>query len=118
MIQKFVAVAAWALLFFVTYATVSPIQARPSLPTSSSIEHVAAFACVGVLFCLAYPRRIALVCLIVLCSAFMLELVQLLMPGRHARIQDAIEKLAGGAMGIWAGRAVLCFEQARRWFQN
>jgi hypothetical protein len=29
-----------------------------------------------------------------------------------------IEKMAGGAAGIAAGRAILYFEQANRWFQN
>jgi hypothetical protein len=33
-------------------------------------------------------------------------------------MQDAIEKMAGGAAGIAAGRGILYFEQASRWFQN
>jgi hypothetical protein len=39
-------------------------------------------------------------------------------PDRHGRIQDAIEKMAGGAVGIAATRAILNFEQVSRWFQN
>jgi VanZ family protein len=58
------------------------------------------------------------VCLIVLGSAVLLEIVQLLTPDRHGRIQDAIEKIAGGVVGIVAARAILSFEQANRWFQN
>ena len=112
------AVAAWMLLAFIVYATISPIQARPTLPTSPSFERVAAFAVLGALFCLAYPRHIALVCLIILGSAALLELAQLLTPDRHGRIQDAIIKMTGGALGIAAGRAVLYFRQLGRWFQN
>jgi VanZ family protein len=118
MSRKIITVAAWALLAFIVYATISPIQDRPTLPTSSSFEHLAAFAVLGALFCLAYPRQIVLVCLIVLGSAVLLEFAQLLTPDRHGRIQDAIEKMAGGAVGIVAGRAILYFEQASRWFQN
>jgi VanZ family protein len=56
--------------------------------------------------------------LIVLGSAVLLEFMQLLTPGRHGRILDAVEKIAGGAAGIFAGRAILYFEQAGSWFQN
>lgn len=110
--------ASWGLLAFVAYATISPIQDRPTLFASTSFEHLAAFAVIGALFSLTYPRQIALVCLIVLGSAVLLEVLQLLTPDRHARIQDAMEKLAGGAMGIVTGRAILYFEQAGRWFRN
>jgi uncharacterized membrane protein HdeD (DUF308 family) len=116
MFRKFVTVAAWTLLAFTAYATISPI--RPSLFTSSSLEHLAAFAFLGALFCLAYPRFTLLVCLIVVGSAVLLEIVQLLTPDRHGRIQDAIEKIAGGAAGIAVARATLNFEKAKRWFQN
>jgi hypothetical protein len=44
MFHTFIAVAAWTVLAFIAYATISPIQDRPTLPTSSSFEHLAAFA--------------------------------------------------------------------------
>jgi hypothetical protein len=116
MFHKLIAIAAWALLAFIAYATISPI--RPTLPTSSSFERLAAFAVLGALFCLAYPRHIALVCLIVLGSAVVLEFAQLLTPDRHGRIPDAVEKIAGGAAGIVAGRAIFHLERVKRWFQN
>jgi hypothetical protein len=53
MFQKLISVAAWILLAFIAYVTISPIQNRPTLPTSTSFEHLAAFAVVGALFCLA-----------------------------------------------------------------
>jgi hypothetical protein len=118
MFQKLIAVAAWALLVLIAFATISPIQDRPTLPISSSFERLAAFAVLGALFCLAYPRHIALVYLIVLGSAVVLEFVQLLTPDRHGRIPDALEKIAGGASGVVAGRAILHLERAKRWFQN
>jgi VanZ family protein len=118
MFQKLIALAAWALLAFIAYATISPIQDRPTIPTSSSFEHLAAFAVLGALFCVAYPRHIALVCLIVLGSAMLLEIMQLVTPDRHGRVQDAIEKMSGGALGIVAGRTILYFGKASRWFQN
>ena len=118
MFHKLITVSAWTLLAFIAYATISPIQDRPTLVTSTSIEHLAAFVALGGLFCLAYPRQIVLVCLVVLGSAVLLEFAQLLTPDRHGRVQDAVEKIAGGAVGILAGRAVLYFGQARRWLQR
>jgi VanZ like family len=103
MFHKLMVVAAWALLALIACATISPIQDRPTLLTSSSFEHLAAFAVLGALFYLVYPRHIAFVCLIVLGSAVVLELVQLLTPDRHGRVPDAVEKIAGGAAGIVAG---------------
>jgi hypothetical protein len=52
----------------------------PTLLTSTSFEHLAAFAIFGALFSLAYPWQVALVCLIVLGSAVLLEILQLQTP--------------------------------------
>jgi VanZ family protein len=100
MFQKFVVIAAWSLLGFVIYATLSPIAARPTFPALSSVEHLAAFAALGGLFCIAYPRQLVFVCILVFGSAVLLEIAQLLTPDRHARLADALQKVAGGALGI------------------
>src|SRR5947207_6546006 len=49
-----------------------------------------------------YPRRLTLVCVLVLGSAVVLELLQIVVPDRDARVIDAVEKLTGGAAGVWA----------------
>jgi VanZ family protein len=112
--QKLFTVAAWALLCFLAYATVSPIAARPTLPSSTSLEHIAAFGAVGLLFQLAYPRHVVLVWCVVIGSAALLELMQLVTIDRHARLVDAFEKMAGGSLGIFVGRTALYFEQTLR----
>jgi hypothetical protein len=118
MFEKTATVAAWACLAFIAYATFSPIQNRPTLPTSSSLEHLAAFAVLGALFCFAYPRQIVFVCLMVLGSAALFEIFQFLTPDRHGRIQDALEKAAGGAAGIATAKTVLYFMQTGGWFKH
>jgi hypothetical protein len=112
MLQKLLIIAAWTLLALIAAATISPIADRPTLHTSANFEHLAAFAVIGALFCVAYPRHIALVCLIVLGSAVLLELAQLLTVDRHGRVHDAIEKMSGGALGIIVGRVFICFKRA------
>ena len=112
--RKIVAVAAWTFLCFLIYASVSPLDARPTLRVSTGLEHIAAFAPLGFLFCLAYPRRTALVLLLVVGSAALLELMQLATLDRHARAIDAVEKVVGGSIGWAVGRAILQFERAFR----
>ena len=108
MLRYLLAIAAWACLAFIAYATLSPIQARPVV-AAAVIEHLGAFAVMGGLFCLAYPRHIILVCVIVLGSALLLEYAQTLTPDRHGTVLDALEKVIGGGLGVCAGRAAVYF---------
>lgn len=118
MSQRFLlTIAAWAGACFVVYATQCPPRDRPTFPILSNLEHLAAFAVLGALFCLAYPRRTSAVLIFVLGSAALLEVLQLLTPDRHARILDALQKVVGGAAGVFAGRVILYFDRARSWFQ-
>jgi len=109
--RKLIAVAAWALLIFITYATLSSIEARPELVGPgfhkaffTVVERFGAYAVLGLLFYLAYPRHAVAICIIVFGSAIVLELLQILIPDRDARVLDAMEKLAGGAAGIIVAR--------------
>jgi VanZ family protein len=112
MLQKLSTVAAWACLIFIIYATLSHAAGRPQLTTTEPplvviVERFGAYGLLGLLFCLAYPSRIALVCALVFGSAIILELLQIVIPDRDARVIDAVEKLVGGAVGIVSSRAFL-----------
>ena len=80
---------------------------RPEMRNYAHVEHILVFAVVGVLFSLAYPRRTILVCCIVLGGAALLEILQTLTPDRHGTLTDALEKMAGGAAGIFLARRML-----------
>jgi VanZ family protein len=96
-------IASWTSLALIAAATLSPLALRPHLfPVHA--EHFAAFAVVGLLFCMAYPRRTFLTCAIVLGAATLLETLQLLTPDRHGRLSDMAVKLAGAMAGIVAGK--------------
>jgi VanZ family protein len=110
--RTIVSVAAWACLVFIVYATLTSLNARPELSRYEPamvvfLERFGAYALLGVLFCAAYPGRLALVCVLVLGTAVFLEFSQLLTPDRDARIIDAVEKLAGGVVGISIARTFL-----------
>jgi VanZ family protein len=119
-IFKMVAVAAWISLIAIAYATLthvgfvysiyfklSPILMQPQMRTYAHLEHIVAFAVVGALFSFAYPRSFLLVCCIVFGGAVLLEVLQTLTPDRHGTLTDAMEKMAGGAAGIFLARSIL-----------
>jgi VanZ family protein len=105
-IRRFGVIAGWLALAFIAFVTLSPIQDRPSL-FHPQIEHFAAFAVMALAFVLGYPRRTALIVLLVVFSAFTLEAMQFLTPDRHGRLIDAIVKVAGGLAGVGVGRFML-----------
>lgn len=78
----------------------------PEMKTYAHFEHIIAFAILGALFGFAYPRCIVLVCCVVLGGAALLEMLQTLTPDRHGTLIDMMEKMAGGAAGIFLSRAV------------
>jgi VanZ family protein len=122
MLHKMIALAAWACLVFIAYATLSSIDARPELIAAgfykaffTVVERFGAYAVLGLLFCLSYPRHLNFVCLLVFGSAVILELLQIYVPDRDARVVDVLEKLVGGAAGILLGYfAQSVFQPGRR----
>src|ERR1700692_3929417 len=107
--KKFITAYLLACLIFIAYATLTSIESRPELTGIgfykaffTVLERFLAYAVLGLLFYLAYPRRIIFVCVLVFGSALVLELLQIFVPDRDARVSDALEKMAGGAVGIFA----------------
>jgi VanZ family protein len=114
MIHKLIAVAAWVLLIFIIYATLTSIERRPELTDVglykaffTLLERIGAYGVLGLFFYFAYPRRVMFVSLLVSGSAVILEILQIFVPDRDARVLDALEKLAGGVAGILAAKAIL-----------
>jgi VanZ family protein len=116
---RFVAAcAAWACLVFVIYASLVPLYSRPVLTNTEPfsivlLERIAAFAVLGFLFTISYPRRYSFIVVIVFGSAVVLEVLQILVPDRDARVLDAVEKLLGGGIGIGTAYWVLSNMPAR-----
>src|SRR5215475_9305159 len=93
---------AWLLAAAVTFATLGPAAYRPHAAITHDGEHVLAFLLVGLAFAAAYPRQSQLAAGLSVVSIGVLELLQLFVPGRHARIEDfvvdALAALAGCAI--------------------
>jgi VanZ family protein len=86
---------AWILAAAVTFATLGPAQYRPHSDFGQDGEHALAFVLVGLAFGLAYPRQRLLTTGVSILMIGVLELLQLWVPGRHARLEDfAVDALA------------------------
>ncbi|MBR0795978.1 VanZ family protein [Bradyrhizobium jicamae] len=102
MLQLLSKIVAWIALAFIILATLVPLHERPVI-AGSLIDHLAAFALLGLTFMLGYPRHVWLAIAMVIGSAFALEALQLLTPDRHARLVDALLKASGGLTGLCTG---------------
>jgi hypothetical protein len=125
--NTWLAITAWIAVIAIAYATLthvsfvygiyfklSPFLMGPGMQTYAHFEHVIAFAVLGALFGFAYPRRLIVVCSVVLGSAALLEILQTMTPDRHGTLVDALEKMGGGALGIALARATVQFRSRIR----
>ena len=102
--------SAWLLAAAVTFATLGPPRYRPHSYLGQDGEHALAFVLIGLAFGLAYPRhRMTVVVTVVLIGV--LEVLQFLAPGRHARMEDFIVDVLAACVGFviaalisWLGR--------------
>jgi hypothetical protein len=93
-------IIAWLLTAAVTFATLGPAWLRPHSGLGQDGEHALAFGLVGLAFGFAYPRRRALTAGVAVVLIGVLELLQLWMPGRHARLEDFVVDALATCAGI------------------
>jgi VanZ family protein len=95
---------AWLFLSAIVVLTVVPAGSRPATFVPHNIEHAAIFLAAGILFGTAYLGREWLLSIgaIVFCAA--IELAQLYVPGRHARLGDFVIDAAAAVLGVFLGR--------------
>ncbi|PYB75035.1 VanZ family protein [Rhizobium wuzhouense] len=105
--DRWIKLAAWLLLGFCVAATVVPIGLRPHAMLPPNADRALAFAAVGALFALAYPRYWLLIAILLVGGAFAIESMQYLSPSRHPSLSDAVVKSAGALVGIAVMRALL-----------
>lgn len=96
-------ILAWATLAVIVFATLSPLGERPRLPMAVDLERSGAFLLAGLLLALAYPRRIWWLLALLPLAIIGMEWLQTFRPDRHGRVEDALVKLAGAALGLTLG---------------
>jgi VanZ family protein len=105
---------AWLLAAAVTFATLGPARLRPHSNFGQDGEHALAFVLIGIAFGLAYPRHRLFTACISVPMIGALELLQLLIPGRHARLEDFIVDAIAACAGIVVA-AVFYWVTVRHW---
>ena len=105
-------ICAWLLAAAVTFATLGPPSYRPHSPLGQDGEHALAFILIGLAFGLAYTEHRLRVAVIAVIMIGALELLQLWMPGRHARLEDFIVDALTACVGL-AAAAVLDWAMQR-----
>jgi VanZ family protein len=93
-------IIAWLLTAAVTFATLGPARLRPHSDLGQDGEHALAFVLVGLAFGLAYTGHRLLTAGIAVVLIGVLELLQLWMPGRHARLEDFVVDALAACVGI------------------
>jgi VanZ family protein len=108
---------AWLLAAAVTFATLGPASFRPHADITHVGEHALAFILLGLAFALAYPRHRMPAAGISVILIGILELLQLFVAGRHARLEDfVVDALA--ALGGFALPAIVGWLTRAHWHER
>jgi VanZ family protein len=93
-------IIAWVLAAAVAFATLGPATYRPQSELGQNGEHALAFILVGLAFGLAYGRNRWVTVAASVVMIGLLEILQLWMPGRHARLEDFIVDALAACVGL------------------
>jgi len=99
-------VFAWCLAAAVAFATLGPPGYRPHSDLGQDGEHALAFVLLGLAFGLAYAGNRLLTAAFAVGLTGALELLQLWMPGRHARLEDFVVDALAVCIGLAAAAAL------------
>jgi len=99
MLQTAIQLAAWLAVIMLVLLTVVPPTMRPVSQFPSLFEHFAGFFLAGLLNHLGYPRRLVVSLIIATAFAGGIELLQIPLQGRHARLIDFVVDAAAACAG-------------------
>jgi len=91
-------IAAWALAAAIVILSPVPTL-RPETGAPHSLEHFTIFAATGFAFGLGYKRRHHLLAILLVVFSSAIEIAQLFVPGRHARLGDFIIDALAACIG-------------------
>ena len=98
--RKTVRIAAWALAATIVVLSLAPPSLRPETGTPHTFEHFIIYAATGLAFGLGFKRRHDLLAILLILFSGCIEIAQLLVPGRHARVSDFIIDAVAACIGL------------------
>ena len=105
MIEKTLKVVSWLIILGIVIITFVPAAERPVTGLQHDLEHFIAFVLAGLAFGLAYSGHLIARCLGAVLLALALELGQIPLPTRHARLEDFVVDALGACLGILVASA-------------
>jgi VanZ family protein len=96
---------AWGLAAAIAFATLGPPEQRPHLSLGQNGEHALAFVLLGLVFGLAHTRNRLHTAAFVVAFTGLIEILQFLAPGRHARMEDFVVDALAASLGLAAAAA-------------
>jgi VanZ family protein len=97
---------AWGLAAAIAFATLGPAEQRPHSTLGQNGEHALAFVLLGLAFGLAYTRNRLHTAAFVIAFTGLIEMLQFLAPGRHARLEDFVVDALAASLGLAAAAAL------------
>src|ERR1043165_1163255 len=94
---------AWALLAVILILSVVPPTLRPETAAPHDLEHFAIFALCGFAFSIGYRSHHLFQAIGLVAFSGSIELLQLMAPGRHARLIDFALDAPASCRGVLAG---------------
>jgi hypothetical protein len=104
-------VLAWLGIAAIVILSVVPAVDRPVTGVGQLSEHFVAFSLVAGIFAIGYRFSLVRHMLLALIFCGAVELLQVPLPTRHARLSDFIIDLAGACFGIWFANVGVSFVQ-------
>jgi hypothetical protein len=110
----FARITGWSLAAAIVVLSVVPPTLRPETALPHNVEHFGIFCATGIAFGLGYYRKYLVLLPLLMTFAAGVELLQLTVPGRHARLidftVDALAVCVGVMMPLLARRMSARFE--------
>jgi VanZ family protein len=113
MLKKFLRVSALSCAVILFVLTVVPAEERPVTGLGHDFEHFGAYLLAGFLFGYAFSTRLWLLLFGSVAFTLMIELVQIPLPTRHARLEDFLVDCSGMCLGVLIGIQIMRFVRNR-----
>ena len=105
MMKRLSQILAWVLICGIVGLSIVPPGYRVITDLARPLEHLSIFLLTAVAFGLGYPEPYPLQSIALVLFAAAVELVQVWVPGRHARLSDFAAGIVG--LGLGTGLALL-----------
>jgi VanZ family protein len=99
-LAKTARIAAWALTATIIFLSLVPPSLRPETSAPHILEHFIIYAATGFTFGLGFRRRHDLLAILLVIFCGSIEIAQLFVPGRHARLTDFIIDAVAACIGL------------------